>query len=223
MNVVSVVAWRRVPVRHVFFSPAWSWIKAALQFNERMALVGNPYAVFVGPRAAGGWWAAVDALTVSPNGLGWTTLAPPTANPRAALSAGHAPRAVTEWERRLGPCGLPGPQLRLASIRPDGENTSQLEEQKQQRMDRRGRSNGDSDSHQNLADWRYFRLPTRGNDPTDDRTPPKRRQTWSPPHLCVPNRNPSRRLINKTRVKPTDGRYCFRGLPLNFGHKTAER
>lgn len=59
--------------------------------------------------------------------------------------------AVTEGES-VGPTGLPGPQLRLASIWPDRENTSQLKEQKQQRMDRGGPSNGDSNPDPNLTD-----------------------------------------------------------------------
>ncbi|KAF1383357.1 hypothetical protein PFLUV_G00131080 [Perca fluviatilis] len=51
--------------------------------------------------------------------------APPPSNPWPALPDWHTHPAVTVRES-VGPSGLPGPQLRLASIWPDGENTSQL-------------------------------------------------------------------------------------------------
>lgn len=59
------------------------------------------------------------------NQTGNLSLTPPLSNRRPALLTRHAHPAVT-MEESVGPSGLPGPQLRLASIWPDRENTSQL-------------------------------------------------------------------------------------------------
>ncbi|CAJ1071556.1 hypothetical protein PFLUV_G00131080 [Xyrichtys novacula] len=83
---------------------------------------------------------------------------------------------------RVGPCGLPGPQLRLASIWPDRENTSQFQNKS---------NNGWTEEDE--------------QDLVGDRTPTKGDKLGRLASL-YPDSNPSRCWINKTRVKQADRR-----------------
>lgn len=113
---------------------------------------------------------------------GFIIQAPPSSNPRPALRDWHSHPAVAVGES-VGPSGLPGPQLRLASIWPDRENTSQLKEQKQQRMDQGGLSNGDSNSDPNHTDWDIWVIYGRIK-PTTELL--RKATNLAASHLCIP-------------------------------------
>lgn len=78
--------------------------------------------------------------------------APPASNQMPALPVWHAHPAVTVRES-VGPSGLPGAQLRLASIWPDSGNTWLFKNKSNNGWtERGGPSNGDFISHLNSTD-----------------------------------------------------------------------
>ncbi len=109
----------------------------------------------------------------------------------------HCGRVAVSWAFWASWSTAP-PRLDLAG---QGKHFS-VKEQKQQRMDWGGRSNGDSNSDLNLSDWAH--LSNLRPDLADDWTPTKADKLGRLASL-YPDRNPSRCLINKTRVKQTDG------------------
>lgn len=131
-----------------------------------------------GPDAgvSAGWFNVFGSPRISPppgiHYTGTSSLQSP------ACSAGPAhPLSVTEESVR--PAGLPGPQLRLASIWPDRGKHFSVSEQKQRRTRRRGRSNGEPNSQRNLTDYIFAPAVTE----TDRRRNSyERRQSW---WLCI--------------------------------------
>lgn len=132
-----------------------------------------------------------------------TQAPPPPSNLWPALPDWHTHPAVSESVR---PSGLPGPQLRLASIWPDSENTYRLKNKS---------NNGRTDENEVTAPQIGTEISRVGDfsppqqELADDRTPTKLGRLSS----LYPDRNPSRCSIKKTRVKQADTRYCYPSLP----------